>query len=73
VRDALRERFGLSLMPYPYVAGDLREGRLQRTLEDWSTVETHVLCRVPVPAAPCSRDSNIQSAFNHALINGDLE
>jgi DNA-binding transcriptional LysR family regulator len=40
VRDALREGFGLSLMPYPYVENDLREGRLQSALEDWSTVET---------------------------------
>jgi len=40
VRDALREGFGLSLMPYPYVENDLREGRLQCALEDWSTVET---------------------------------
>lgn len=40
VRDALREGFGLSLIPYPYVENDLREGRLQTALEDWSTVET---------------------------------
>lgn len=40
VRDALREGFGLSLMPYPYVENDLREGRLQSALEDWTTVET---------------------------------
>lgn len=40
VRDALREGFGLSLMPFPYVENDLREGRLQSALEDWSTVET---------------------------------
>jgi len=40
VRDALRAGFGLSLIPYPYVENDLREGRLQTALEDWSTVET---------------------------------
>lgn len=40
VRDALREGFGLSLMPYLYVENDLKKGRLQSALEDWSTVET---------------------------------
>ncbi len=40
VRDALRGGFGLSLIPYPYVENDLREGSLQAALEDWSTVET---------------------------------
>jgi Transcriptional regulator len=40
VRDALRAGFGLSLIPYPYVEDDLKEGRLQSALEDWSTVET---------------------------------
>ncbi|MCW7538005.1 LysR family transcriptional regulator [Aquabacterium sp. A7-Y] len=40
VRDALREGFGLSLIPYPYVEGDLREGRLQSALDDWAAVET---------------------------------
>lgn len=40
IRDALREGFGLSLVPYPYVENDLKEGRLQQALEDWSTVET---------------------------------
>lgn len=40
IRDALRAGFGLSLIPYPYVENDLKEGRLQSALEDWSTVET---------------------------------
>lgn len=40
IRDALREGFGLSLVPYPYVENDLKEGRLQQALEDWGTVET---------------------------------
>lgn len=40
IRDALREGFGLSLIPHPYVEEDLKKGRLQPALEDWSTVET---------------------------------
>lgn len=40
VRDALRAGFGVSLIPRPYVEDDLREGRLQAVLEDWSPVET---------------------------------
>lgn len=40
IRDALREGFGLSLIPYPYVEDDLKSGRLQQALEDWSSVET---------------------------------
>lgn len=40
VRDALRAGFGISLMPRPYVESDLRDGRLQSALEEWSTVET---------------------------------
>jgi DNA-binding transcriptional LysR family regulator len=40
VRDALRAGFGLGLIPKPYVEDDLREGRLQCVLDDWSTVET---------------------------------
>jgi DNA-binding transcriptional LysR family regulator len=47
VRDALRAGFGLSLMPQPYVANDLREGRLQSALEDWSTVETTLYAVYP--------------------------
>jgi DNA-binding transcriptional LysR family regulator len=40
VRDALRAGFGISLVPRPYVESDLRDGRLQSALEEWSTVET---------------------------------
>jgi len=47
VRDALREGFGLSLIPYPYVENDLKEGRLQSALEDWSTVETTLYAVYP--------------------------
>lgn len=47
VRDALRAGFGLSLMPHPYVEHDLREGRLQSALEDWSTVETTLYAVYP--------------------------
>jgi DNA-binding transcriptional LysR family regulator len=47
VRDALRAGFGLSLMPYPYVEADLKEGRLQPALEDWSTVETTLYAIYP--------------------------
>jgi DNA-binding transcriptional LysR family regulator len=47
VRDALRAGFGLSLMPYPYVEADLKEGRLQAVLEDWSTVETTLYAIYP--------------------------
>jgi DNA-binding transcriptional LysR family regulator len=41
VRDALRSGFGVSLIPRPYVEEDLRTGRLQAALEDWSTVRPH--------------------------------
>lgn len=47
VRDALRAGFGLSLMPYPYVENDLREGRLHAALEDWRTVETTLYAVYP--------------------------
>ncbi|MFJ7352772.1 LysR family transcriptional regulator [Phyllobacterium sp. NPDC097923] len=47
VRDALRAGFGVSLMPYPYVADDLKEGRLQSALDDWSTVETTLYAIYP--------------------------
>jgi DNA-binding transcriptional LysR family regulator len=40
VRDALRAGFGISLMPYPYVEDDLKQGRLQAALEDWRAVDT---------------------------------
>lgn len=47
VRDALRAGFGLSLMPRPYVEDDLRQGRLQPALEDWTTVETTLYAVYP--------------------------
>lgn len=47
VRDALRAGFGVSLMPRPYVEDDLRDGRLQSALEDWSTVETTLYAVYP--------------------------
>ncbi len=47
VRDALREGFGLSLMPYPYVENDLKEGRLQSALDAWSTVDTTLYAVYP--------------------------
>jgi DNA-binding transcriptional LysR family regulator len=40
VRDALRAGAGVSLIPYPYVEDDLRQGRLETALDDWQTVET---------------------------------
>lgn len=47
VRDAVLGGFGLSLIPYPYVENDLREGRLQRALEDWGTVVTTLYAIYP--------------------------
>lgn len=47
VRDALLGGFGLSLIPYPYVDKELREGRLQRALEDWDTVVTTLYAIYP--------------------------
>jgi DNA-binding transcriptional LysR family regulator len=47
IRDALRAGFGVSLIPFPYVEGDLREGRLHSALEDWSTVETTLYAVYP--------------------------
>jgi len=47
VRDALRAGFGLSLIPFPYVEEDLREGRLVRALDDWSTVKTTLYAVYP--------------------------
>ena len=40
VRDALRSGFGLSLIPWIYVREDLKAGRLQTVLDDWSPNET---------------------------------
>jgi DNA-binding transcriptional LysR family regulator len=47
VRDALREGFGLSLIPRPYVEGDLADGRLVPALEDWTTVDTTLYAIYP--------------------------
>lgn len=47
VRDAVLAGFGLSLIPYPYVEKELREGRLQRALEDWDTVVTTLYAIYP--------------------------
>lgn len=47
VRDALRAGFGVSLIPRPYVEEDLRTGRLQAALEDWSTVKTALYAIYP--------------------------
>jgi DNA-binding transcriptional LysR family regulator len=47
VRDALREGFGLSLIPYPYVEDDIRDGRLQSALDDWSSVTTTLYAVYP--------------------------
>ena len=47
VRDALRAGLGVSLIPRPYIDEDLREGRLQAVLEDWSTVETTLYAVYP--------------------------
>ena len=47
VRDALRQGFGISLIPLPYVEGDLKEGRLHTALNDWTTVETTLYAVYP--------------------------
>jgi len=47
VRDALREGFGVSLIPSWYVEGDLKTGRLQSALEDWTMVETTLYAIYP--------------------------
>lgn len=47
VRDALRGGFGVSLIPYPYVESDLKAGRLQSALDDWSTVKTTLYAIYP--------------------------
>lgn len=47
IRDALREGFGVSLTPYPYVEADLKAGRLQSALEDWDTVDTTLYAVYP--------------------------
>lgn len=40
VRDALRDGFGMSLIPRVYVQEDLENGRLRSVLSDWSANET---------------------------------
>lgn len=47
VRDAVREGFGLSLIPTPYVRDDLRQNRLEAALEDWHSVETTLYAVYP--------------------------
>ena len=47
MRDALRAGFGISLMQYPFVEEDLRMGRLERALEDWSTVSSTLYAVYP--------------------------
>lgn len=47
IRDALRAGFGLSLIPHPYVEDDLKKGRLQSALDDWSTVQTTLYAIYP--------------------------
>lgn len=47
VRDALREGFGISLIPRPYVEDDLAAGRLLPALEDWQTVDTTLYAVYP--------------------------
>ena len=47
VRDALRAGFGLSLIPLAYVRDDLEAGRLERVLEEWSTVDLSVYAVYP--------------------------
>lgn len=47
VRDALHAGFGISLIPLPYVADDLREGRLLPALEDWRAPETTLYAVYP--------------------------
>lgn len=42
VRDALRAGFGVSLIPLSYVEGDLKAGRLETALDEWTTTQvTH--------------------------------
>lgn len=47
IRDALRAGFGISLIPYPYVADDLKRGILEPVLADWNTVETTLYAIFP--------------------------
>ena len=47
IRDALRSGFGLSLTPWIYVKEDLKEGRLQTVLAEWSPNEATVYAVYP--------------------------
>lgn len=47
VRDALCEGFGVSLVPYWYVERDLKAGRLQLAMDDWTMVETTLYAIYP--------------------------
>lgn len=47
VREALREGFGLSLIPRLYVEDDLRKKKLVPVLEDWSAVSTTLYAVYP--------------------------
>lgn len=47
MRDALREGFGVSLIPYSYIEGDLKSDRLRAVLDDWQTVETTLYAVYP--------------------------
>ena len=47
VRDALCASFGLSLIPWAYVRGEVEAGRLRTVLDDWSAVELSVYAVYP--------------------------
>jgi DNA-binding transcriptional LysR family regulator len=47
VRDALCAGFGLSLIPWAYVAKEVDAGRLRTVLDDWSAVELSVYAVYP--------------------------
>lgn len=47
VRDALLAGFSLSLIPWLYVREEIKEGRLQMVLEDWTAGETEVYAIYP--------------------------
>ncbi len=47
IRDALREGFGLSLIPRMYVAEDVASGALVSALEDWTPDETSLYAVYP--------------------------
>jgi DNA-binding transcriptional LysR family regulator len=47
VRDALRNGFGLSLIPLMYVKDDLKAGKLTTVLDDWAPNETTLYAIYP--------------------------